>query len=103
MDCLRILFWKGRIFMNTKEDIMKNKISDEQAKKVAGGVAFKVQCSCCGKDISYATHRWGKEDHGSWTGCKGYLCNECVDSFHNGEITDDDKKTMFEQLDSRSL
>ena len=87
--------------MDNKKEITKNELREEDLDKVSGGAIFEVNCSSCGKKINSAEHRWGHEDHGSWTGCKGYFCNECVEKFRKGDITDKDLLDKFNQLDNR--
>ena len=87
--------------MNTNKGIIKNELTEDEASKISGGAIFEVKCSCCGKKINYADHRWGNETDGSASFCKGYLCNECVEKFRGGEIKDEKQLDMFNQLDSR--
>lgn len=98
--------------MIEKDDITKKELNDEDASKISGGViisprprgaglAFKVKCSSCGKEISYADHRWGEEQKGTATFVKGYFCNECVEKFRKGEIKDETLLGKFGQLDDR--
>ncbi len=80
---------------------MANKLNEEDISKICGGAVFSVNCSCCGKAIHYAKHRWGEVPYGSATLCKGYFCDECVEKFCDGKITDKDLLDKFNQLDNR--
>ncbi len=97
--------------MIEKNTITRKELNDEDASKISGGaviglspsagLAFRVKCSSCGKEISYADHRWGQEKKGTATFVKGYFCNECIEKFRKGEIKDETLLGKFGQLDDR--
>ena len=87
--------------MNRDKEMNNNKLNECKTGQVTGGAIFEVGCSCCGKKINYADHRWGNETINGASFCKGYLCNECVEKFRSGKINDEKQLSMFNQLDNR--